>query len=112
MRSWQRFGGKCVVNVVAAHAPDKGDAVVALVERAGAAAAVFAGDDVNDEAVFRRAPPHWLTVRVGPLEPTSAARFRLDDNAEVAQMLDRMLTLLGAPPPAADEASEAPRAAG
>ena len=108
----ERFGGKCVVNVVAAHAPDKGDAVVALVERAGAAAAVFAGDDVNDEAVFRRAPPHWLTVRVGPLEPTSAARFRLDDNAEVAQMLERMLALLGAPPPAADDAPEAPRAAG
>ena len=73
---------------------------------------MFAGDDVNDEPVFRRAPPHWLTVRVGRFEPTSAARFRLDDNAEVAQMLDRMLALLGTPPPADDEAPEAPRAAG
>jgi trehalose 6-phosphate phosphatase len=38
---------------------------MALVARCGAACALFAGDDVNDEPVFVAAPPHWLTVRVG-----------------------------------------------
>jgi trehalose 6-phosphate phosphatase len=91
------FGGKFVANVVAAGAPDKGDAVVALAARAGADAAVFVGDDVNDEAVFRRAAPHWLTVRVGRDETApSAAMYFLHDQAEVAAMLRRMLALIGA----------------
>src|SRR5438105_2710186 len=51
----KRFGGKCVVNVVATGLPDKGDALAALVQRTAAGAAVFIGDDVNDEAVFMRA---------------------------------------------------------
>ena len=61
----RRFGGKCVVNIVAAGLPDKGDALVDLMRRAEVGAAVFVGDDVNDEAVFERAEPHWLTLRIG-----------------------------------------------
>ncbi len=96
------FGGKCVANVVPADAPDKGDAVVALAGRAGAGAVVFAGDDVNDEAVFERAEPHWLTVRVGRADEgtSSAAAWFLRDQAEVAAMLRRMLVLLDGPTPA------------
>ena len=88
----RRFGGKCVVNVVAADLPDKGDALAALVERTGAAAAVFVGDDVNDEAVFARAAPHWLTVRIGE-DPGSAAMFVLDNEGELVPVLRRMLAL-------------------
>jgi len=88
-----RFGGKCVVNVVAAGQPNKGDAIVTLVRRANARAAVFIGDDVNDEAVFVRAPAHWLTVRVGRDDPHSAAMFFLDSDAELAPVLERMLEL-------------------
>jgi trehalose 6-phosphate phosphatase len=88
------FGGKCVVNVVVAGAPDKGDAVVALVERCGAGAALFVGDDVNDEAVFARAAPNWLTVRIGRDDPTSRAAYFLDSHAEVATLLEAMLALL------------------
>lgn len=85
------FGGKCVVNVVDADSPDKGDAVAALVARSGAATAFFIGDDVNDESVFTRAEPHWLTVRVGRDDPDSRAMYFLDSQAEVATLLDRML---------------------
>ena len=60
-----RFGGKYVVNVVASGMPDKGEALTRLVRRSRAGAAFFVGDDVNDEAVFRRAVPPWLTVRIG-----------------------------------------------
>jgi trehalose 6-phosphate phosphatase len=92
------FGGKCVVNVVAAGAPDKGDAVLALVQRHGAGSAVFIGDDLNDEAVFERAPRHWLTLRVGcdPAVP-SAARYCLTAQSDVVTWVDRVLAQLDGP---------------
>jgi trehalose 6-phosphate phosphatase len=84
------YGGKCVVNLVAAASPDKGDAVHALVARSGVQAAVFVGDDLNDEAVFAQAEPHWLTVRVGRSEQSQAMYF-LDRHDEMAALLDRLL---------------------
>jgi trehalose 6-phosphate phosphatase len=94
----QFFGGKCVVNVVVAAAPDKGDAVLSLVRRAGCGSAVFVGDDINDEAVFSRALPHWLTVRVGRDDPASRAGFYLAEHSELEALLDLMLGILRAPP--------------
>jgi trehalose 6-phosphate phosphatase len=91
------FGGKFVVNVVLAGAPDKGDAVASLLQRAGCGVAVFVGDDVNDEAVFARALPNWLTVRVGRDDPQSRAGFFLSDHSEVELMLNAMLAVLRAP---------------
>jgi trehalose 6-phosphate phosphatase len=91
----QVFGGKMVVNVVAALAPDKADAVRRLRERCGAKGVLFVGDDVNDDPVFAKAPPHWLTVRVGRDDPASRARFFLDHFDEVEAMLERMVMLLG-----------------
>lgn len=88
------FGGKCVVNVVAAGAPDKGDAVAMLVQRSGSQAAMFTGDDLNDESVFESAQPHWLTVRIGREDPLSHARFYLDTHSEMATMLQKMLALV------------------
>ena len=89
------FGGKMVVNVAAAGAPDKAQAVIALIEHAQVQSAVFVGDDLNDEPVFACAQPHWLTVRVGRDDPNSRAMFCLDHFSEVAAMLDRMVVLLG-----------------
>jgi trehalose 6-phosphate phosphatase len=89
----KRFGGKCVVNVVATGLPDKGDALAALVRREGTKAAVFVGDDVNDEAVFMRAEPHWLTVKIGRDDPLSRAMFFLDSDSELVQVLQRMSAL-------------------
>ncbi len=85
------FAGKMVVNAVAADAPDKAQAMHALVARLGAAAAFFAGDDVNDEPVFVSAPAHWLTLRIGREDPTSRARFCLEGPQEMAMLLDRVL---------------------
>ena len=89
------YGGKMVVNVVDARAPDKAQAVARLVQRCGARSAVFVGDDINDEPVFARAERSWLTVRVGRDDPNTQAMFCLDNFGEVASMLDRMLTLRG-----------------
>ncbi|MNU05762.1 hypothetical protein D3C72_2506770 [compost metagenome] len=71
--------------------------MVKLVERTGTQAAVFVGDDVNDEAVFVRAPPHWLTVRIGRDDPRSRAAYFLDGHAEVALFLGMMLNALSTP---------------
>lgn len=91
----KRFGGKCVVNIVGPGLPDKGDALATLLRRTHAGAAVFIGDDVNDEAVFMRAEPHWLTVRIGRDDPLSRAMFFLDSDAELVSVLHRMLALRG-----------------
>jgi len=88
------FSGKMVVNATVAGAPDKAHAVHALVTRSGAACAVFAGDDVNDEPVFESAPPTWLTVRIGRDAPASRAQYFLDSPSEMAQLLERMLAHL------------------
>ncbi len=88
------FGGKCVVNVVPAAAPDKAQALMALVAHCKAECAVFIGDDVNDEPVFAAAQPGWLTIRVGRDDPQTRARFCLDSVGEVGILLDRMLRLL------------------
>jgi trehalose 6-phosphate phosphatase len=88
------FGGHCIANVAVAGAPDKGDAVARLVARSGSDAAIFVGDDVNDEAVFARAEPNWLTVRIGRDDPLTKAEFFLDSHAEVATLLQVLLELL------------------
>jgi trehalose 6-phosphate phosphatase len=70
----------------------KGAAVLRLRE-AGEAVA-YLGDDVTDEDAFAAlaGEPAAVTVRVGRPRPT-AARFRLDEQAEVAEVLARLLAL-------------------
>ena len=93
------FGGKCVSNIVPAAAPDKGDAVVRLVERSDSDAALIVGDDINDEAVFKIAPHHWVTVRIGRDDTSSAARYFLDSSNEMAILLQRMIDIRDAAAP-------------
>jgi trehalose 6-phosphate phosphatase len=88
------FSGKMVVNVVPANAPNKADALRALVGRSSANHAFFAGDDVNDEPVFESAPASWLTVRIGRVDPRSQAMFYLYNPSEMARLLDHMLAHL------------------
>lgn len=94
------FAGKMVVNAVAAGAPDKADAMRRLVAHSGVSAAFFAGDDLNDEPVFAAAPAEWLTVRVGPADWPTHARYCLHSPEEMVQLLDRMLALHDTAPPA------------
>lgn len=83
--------GKRVVNVLVAGAADKGDALHRLVKRYDASAAFYAGDDTNDEPAFERAESNWVTARVGPRLDHSHARFFLQEQAEMAQVLQLML---------------------
>jgi len=90
----EAFDGKMVVNVVWAAANDKAGAVAALVARHHTSAAVFVGDDLNDEPVFARGEPSWLTVRIGCEDANSKARFFLHGPVELPAMLDFMLSAL------------------
>jgi trehalose 6-phosphate phosphatase len=90
----KQFGGKCVVNISPANAPDKADALVSLIKLHGVSSAVFVGDDLNDESVFGQAQPDWLTVKIGRDYPASQARFFLDSHSEMAILLQKMLSLL------------------
>jgi hypothetical protein len=88
------FGGKLVVNLTPANAPDKAHAVRSLVARSGAGGALFAGDDLNDEPVFAAAAPHWLTIKIGREPAQTRAAFFLENPAEMALLLERILSLV------------------
>ena len=92
------FSGKMVINIVAAKAPNKADALLGLLSRCASDHAFFVGDDVNDEPVFAAAPETWLTVRIGQEDAASQAMFFLRDPAEIPHLLDQMLQLLGTLP--------------
>lgn len=88
------YGGKRVVNIVSATAPDKAEALSTLHNVAGTQVAVFVGDDANDEPVFARQEPAWLTIKIGRDDSHSKAMFFLDATNDMVSMLDRMLTFL------------------
>lgn len=86
--------GKCVVNLTAVGAPDKGDAVLGLAHTTHAGAALFIGDDLNDEPVFDRAPPGWMTVRIGHTGAESSARYYLDGTSQITALLQSAIDLM------------------
>lgn len=71
--------------------PDKASALRRLAEHSGAQTVLFIGDDVTDEAAFEALGDDCYSVRVGP-GPT-AARYRLDSQAEVARFLEQLLDI-------------------
>jgi len=84
------IGGKCVLNLMPPGAPNKQAALLSLLRQEGRQSALFVGDDETDEAVFRQAPPDWLTIRVEYSE-RSAARYYIGHQSEIAmviQMID------------------------
>lgn len=92
------FDGKMVVNFTSKHAPDKADAVALLQRRFNVGQVLFAGDDVNDEPVFERQRPDWLTVKVGdPAITPSKATFHVRTPADFGVFLTACLRWNTAP---------------
>lgn len=79
--------GKCVVNLIAPNAPDKGDAARALLTASGSDRMLYAGDDDTDEAVFALELPNLLGVRVGEHADSAAALF-LRQQSDMSMLLD------------------------
>ena len=84
---------KCVLNLVPPGAPDKGDALGALLVHSRCERALYVGDDVSDEAVFRLRSPLVLTVRV-ERDPASAANLYLKNQGEIPGFVRILARLL------------------
>lgn len=87
------IGGKLVVNIIPAGAPNKADALLHLREKERADVAVYVGDDATDEDVFELDQPGRLvSIRVGASK-SSAARYFLKTQAEVDVVLGKLAAL-------------------
>ena len=85
--------GHQVMNIVPQHAPDKGDALLEIMQDCRAVKALVVGDDVNDECAFDKAPAGSVTVRIGPPQVPTSARFRLSFQSQVDRLLSMLLAL-------------------
>jgi trehalose 6-phosphate phosphatase len=81
--------GKAVVNVLPPDAPDKGQALRALIDRTHCSNVLYVGDDETDETVFGLNLPSVLTLRVEPSADSRATLF-LRDQAEVLTLLQHI----------------------
>jgi trehalose 6-phosphate phosphatase len=84
------IGSHTGLNLLPPGAPDKRDALTALLGLERKRSAFYVGDDETDEIVFRNASPDWLTVRVGR-DKHSAARFFLHHQFEIMECLQFVL---------------------
>jgi trehalose 6-phosphate phosphatase len=87
------IGGKCVFNLLPEEAVDKGVALEKLMEASGARSAIYVGDDVTDEDIFRLRRPDLLSVRVG-YGVDSAAEFFLYHRLDMFAPLDEVIRRL------------------
>jgi trehalose 6-phosphate phosphatase len=79
------FGGRAVVNVVPADAPNKGEAVSEILRRIGWRDALYVGDDATDEDAFV-VPGVTVPVRIGRTH-ASAARYYLPNQPAIDDLL-------------------------
>jgi trehalose 6-phosphate phosphatase len=85
--------GKFVYSLMPRHASNKGSAFEELMLQSGASSAIYVGDDVTDEDVFRLKRPDLLTVRIEP-HPDSAADFYLPAMPDIVRLLDELVRRL------------------
>lgn len=69
------FSGKLVVNVIPKGAPDKGAALIKLLKKLKLKNALYIGDDITDENIFKLKNPNLLSVRVGKSLKTDASYY-------------------------------------
>jgi len=81
--------GKAVVNLLPPDAPDKGDALRALIGETHRSNVLYVGDDDTDETVFGLHLPSVLTLRVEPAADSEAALF-LRDQREVYTLMQHI----------------------
>ena len=97
--------GKKVLNLLPPGAPDKGEALTALLNEAHCKRALYVGDDASDERVFRLRSPSILSVRVEPDE-ASAANLFLKGQSDVVGLITELGRMIA---PAESVRPSAPR---
>jgi trehalose 6-phosphate phosphatase len=85
--------GKYIFNLLPEDAIHKGSALEQLIRATGAASAVYVGDDVTDEDVFRLRRNDLLSVRVEP-ELGSAAPYFIEHRQEMPTLLQALIARL------------------
>lgn len=85
--------GKAVYNIVPAGAPNKGMALLDLMEQSNTRTAFYIGDDDTDEDVFSLSDQKVLTVRVGT-KRSSQARFFIQRQSEINRILRELLRFI------------------
>jgi trehalose 6-phosphate phosphatase len=88
--------GKKVLNLLPPGAPDKGEALTALLGEAHCKRALYVGDDASDERVFRLRSPSILSVRVEPDE-ASAANLFLKGQSDVVGLITELGRMIAPP---------------
>lgn len=87
------IGGRCVFNLLPSTGINKGLAMQHLCEASSAAGALYVGDDLTDEDVFRLRLDDLITVRVEQ-SADSAAQFHMNHRLEMVQLLDELISRL------------------
>jgi len=82
------LNGKRVVEITGS-ATNKGHALRSLRDRWAADVVVFIGDDITDEDAFAALRPIDVGIKVGA--GATRARFRVDDQTQVASVLESLL---------------------
>jgi trehalose 6-phosphate phosphatase len=89
----RRIGGKFVVNLLPVDALTKGDALVAAMELFGLQRAIFIGDDVTDEEVFKLKNVDVFGIHIGKDDQT-AAPYYLEQQSALPGLLNSMVGML------------------
>jgi trehalose 6-phosphate phosphatase len=87
------IGGKFVVNLLPMDALTKGDALVAAMELFGLQRAIFIGDDVTDEEVFKLKNVDVFGIHIGRDDQT-AAPYYLEQQSALPGLLNSMVGML------------------
>jgi trehalose 6-phosphate phosphatase len=92
-QSMKLIPGKLVLNLVPAGAPNKGDAMRHLKSIEECECALYVGDDVTDEDVFRLQPSgEVIGIKVGEFADSQAEWF-LHDQEEIDHFLETLVEL-------------------
>jgi trehalose 6-phosphate phosphatase len=86
------IGGKFVMNLLPWEAQTKGSALVEAMKLKGAGRAIYLGDDLTDEEVFKLDTAEVLGVHIGQQE--SAAHYYLHAQSEVETVIKLMVQML------------------
>ncbi len=83
------MSGKYVFNLLAEDACNKGSALAELIAISGAQQAIYVGDDVTDEDVFRLKRSDIMSIRI-ECAASSEAEFYLPRAAHIVRLLDQL----------------------
>ena len=91
----KRICGKYVVNILPIDALTKGEALAVAMEKFGVTRAIYFGDDITDEEVFKLTNVDLFGVHIGKDDET-AASYYLNKQIELLGLINSMIGMLEA----------------